>query len=163
MRLQPLGHLSRASQGLFWNASEILPYIITRMDKNYDVIIIGGGVAGLTAALHLAERGLKPLILEADERVGGRLSGREEIQIKDWRFPSEHGVHGIWSSYLNLKSMLRRHEIISELVRARDEQWIYRVATPFGAHPLATPFATALSPHHFTTSNSFFRRAFGAC
>ncbi len=39
---------------------------------NYDVIIIGGGIAGLTAALHLAERGLKPLILEADERVGGR-------------------------------------------------------------------------------------------
>ncbi len=34
------------------------------MDKQYDAIIIGGGVAGLTAALHLAERGLKPLILE---------------------------------------------------------------------------------------------------
>ena len=58
---------------------------------NYDVIIIGGGIAGLTAALHLAERGLKPLILEADEHVSGRLSGKEEIKIKDWKFPSEHG------------------------------------------------------------------------
>ena len=43
------------------------------MHKQYDAIIIGGGVAGLTAALHLAERGLKPLILEAGERVKPRL------------------------------------------------------------------------------------------
>jgi phytoene dehydrogenase-like protein len=51
------------------------------MENHYDVIIIGGGVAGLSAALHLAERGLKPLILEADERAGGRLSGENEIMV----------------------------------------------------------------------------------
>lgn len=96
------------------------------MDEHYDAIIIGGGVAGLTAALHLAERGLKPLILEADERAGGRLSGKDEININGWKFPNEHGVHGIWSSYLNLKTMLRRHEIINRLIPATDEQWIYR-------------------------------------
>lgn len=96
------------------------------MDEHYDAIIIGGGVAGLTAALHLAERGLKPLILEADERAGGRLSGKEAININGWKFPNEHGVHGIWSSYLNLKTMLRRHGIIDRLIPATDEQWIYR-------------------------------------
>lgn len=96
------------------------------MENHYDAVIIGGGVAGLTAALHLAERGLKPLILEADECVGGRLSGKEEININGWKFPNEHGVHGVWSSYLNLKSMLRRHEIIDQLIPAKDEQWIYR-------------------------------------
>jgi len=94
---------------------------------NYDVIIIGGGIAGLTAALHLAERGLKPLILEADERVGGRLSGKQEIKIKNWKFPSEHGVHGVWYSYVNLKHMFKRHEIVTQYTPARDEQWIYRV------------------------------------
>lgn len=96
------------------------------MDNHYDATIIGGGVAGLTAALHLAERGLKPLILEADERIGGRLSGKETININGWKFPNEHGVHGVWSSYVNLKAMLRRHGIIDELVPAKDEQWIYR-------------------------------------
>lgn len=96
------------------------------MDEHYDAIIIGGGVAGLTAALHLAERGLKPLVLEADERAGGRLSGKEAININGWKFPNEHGVHGIWSSYLNFKSMLRRHAIIDQLIPANDEQWIYR-------------------------------------
>ena len=96
------------------------------MDNHYDAIIIGGGVAGLTAALHLAERGLKPLVFEADERVGGRLSGKEEIHINGWKFPNEHGVHGIWSSYVNLKSTLRRHGIVDQLTPAHDEQWIYR-------------------------------------
>jgi len=80
----------------------------------------------MTAALHLAERGLKPLILEADERVGGRLSGKQEININGWKFPNEHGVHGIWSTYANLKSMLRRHGIIDQLIPAKEEQWIYR-------------------------------------
>jgi len=96
------------------------------MDKQYDAIIIGGGVAGLTAALHLAERGLKPLILESGERVGGRLAGKEDILINDRCFPNEHGVHGLWSSYVNFKHMLRRHEILPKLVPAKEEQWIYR-------------------------------------
>jgi hypothetical protein len=96
------------------------------MDKYYDAIIIGGGVAGLTAALHLAERGLKPLVLEADERAGGRLSGKDDIIVNNYRFSNEHGVHGIWSSYVNLKHMLKRHEILPQLIPANEEQWIYR-------------------------------------
>ena len=43
---------------------------MNQSNSQYDAIIIGAGVAGLTAALHLAERGFKMLILEADERVG---------------------------------------------------------------------------------------------
>ena len=108
------------------------------MDKHYDVIIIGGGVAGLTAALHLAERGLKPLILEADERVGGRFSGRDDIIINDWHFSNEHGVHGIWSSYLNLKSMLKRHDILPQLIPANEEQWIYRSGNFIGRAPIGS-------------------------
>ncbi len=38
-----------------------------------DVIIIGGGVSGLTAAIYLEEEGLKPLLIEATGRVGGRI------------------------------------------------------------------------------------------
>src|SRR5678816_1311892 len=100
--------------------------IIAQMDNHYDIIIIGGGVAGLTAALHLAERGLRPLILEAGARVGGRLAGKEDIFINDWCFQNEHGVHGLWSSYVNFKHMLRRHDILPALVPAQEQQWIYR-------------------------------------
>ena len=61
-----------------------------------DVVIIGGGIAGLSAALHLAERGLVPLVLEADEEsLGGRLKGNKTIKVNGHTFRLEHGVHGI--------------------------------------------------------------------
>ncbi len=39
-----------------------------------DVIVIGGGIAGLGAAVRLKDSGLEPLVLEAESRVGGRMT-----------------------------------------------------------------------------------------
>uniref|UniRef100_A0A674BIN8 Amine oxidase n=1 Tax=Salmo trutta TaxID=8032 RepID=A0A674BIN8_SALTR len=40
--------------------------------NTYDVIVIGGGISGLSAAKLLKEKGLSPVVLEARDRVGGR-------------------------------------------------------------------------------------------
>ena len=42
------------------------------MSDAYDVIVIGGGFAGVTAARECAKAGLRTLVLEARERLGGR-------------------------------------------------------------------------------------------
>ncbi len=42
---------------------------------NCDVAIIGGGIAGMRAALRVAEVGFKPLLLERDAELGGKLRG----------------------------------------------------------------------------------------
>lgn len=45
-----------------------------------DVAVIGGGYAGLSAALHLAERGVRPVLLEA-RQIGFGGSGRNGGQV----------------------------------------------------------------------------------
>ena len=37
-----------------------------------DVLVIGGGAAGLAAAVDLAEKGKRVAVIEADERMGAR-------------------------------------------------------------------------------------------
>ncbi len=37
----------------------------------HDVLIVGGGIAGLSAAWELVQRGLRPLVLEREDRAGG--------------------------------------------------------------------------------------------
>ncbi|XP_077584824.1 amine oxidase [flavin-containing] [Stigmatopora nigra] len=45
---------------------------MTAPGNTYDVIVVGGGISGLSAAKLLRESGLNPVVLEARDRVGGR-------------------------------------------------------------------------------------------
>lgn len=46
-----------------------------QQDAQRDVVIVGGGLTGVSAALYLAERGVSATLLEA-ERIGAQASGR---------------------------------------------------------------------------------------
>jgi uncharacterized protein with NAD-binding domain and iron-sulfur cluster len=94
------------------------------------VVIIGAGLAGLTAALHLAARGIPPLVLEADSRwPGGRLAGGDldtfEYGGRVWSFRPDHGVHALWGGYHNMRALLDRFLDI-ELNPSPGEEWINR-------------------------------------
>ncbi|MER5843179.1 NAD(P)/FAD-dependent oxidoreductase [Streptomyces prasinus] len=66
--------------------------------ESADVIIIGAGYAGGTVARELALQGLKPLILEAQNRIGGRVftstyAGAEAEIGAGWLGPQQPLIH----------------------------------------------------------------------
>jgi monoamine oxidase len=74
------------------------------MAERYDVIVVGGGFAGVTAARECALQGRRTLLLEARDRLGGRTWSSE------WNgFPIEYG--GAWVHW-------HQPHTFSELTRA---------------------------------------------
>lgn len=89
---------------------------------NYDVLVIGAGAAGLMAALELAMAGRKTAILEARDRIGGRIR-----TVDDPRFsmPVELGaefVHGKLelTSMLLEKAGIKQTEVSGDAWRHKD-------------------------------------------
>jgi carotenoid phi-ring synthase / carotenoid chi-ring synthase len=131
------------------------------MPERSPVIVIGAGLAGLTAALHLAERGVPVLVLEADPTdPGGRVAGKAAVKVNGWRFPGEHGVHGIWSPYLNLQAMLSRHRIRPVFVPAQEEDWIYRSGKRIKKAAVGSAIRDSWIPAPFHYLNLFLRPSF---
>lgn len=62
--------------------------------ENADVVIIGAGISGIVAAIELEKRGLKPLLLEATDRPGGRV----KTDIIDG-FQLDHGFQVLLTAY----------------------------------------------------------------
>ena len=67
------------------------------MAENYDVIIIGGGPNGLTAACYLSKAKQKVLLLEKRYELGGGLA-TEEITLPDY-FHNTHAIYHLMADY----------------------------------------------------------------
>ena len=50
------------------------------LPERADIVIVGGGIAGVSAALHLARAGAQPVLLE-QRRIASRASGRNDGQM----------------------------------------------------------------------------------
>ena len=96
-------------------ATPLDPFAALQGDTRADVCVIGGGYTGLSAALHLRQRGYDVVLLEA-HRVGFGASGRNGGQVgsgqrqdQDW-LEAAFGrgqAHRLWDLAEEAKSLLK--------------------------------------------------------
>jgi isorenieratene synthase len=70
--------------------------------------VVGGGIAGISAAVILAERGVRVTVLEAAGHLGGRLGAWPETLPGGTEQNIEHGFHAFFRHYYTWRSILRR-------------------------------------------------------
>ncbi|WP_320069155.1 FAD-dependent oxidoreductase [Micromonospora sp. RTGN7] len=78
-----------------------------RVPRPTEAVVVGGGIAGMSAAVVLAERGVRVTVLEAAPTLGGRLGAWPEA-LADGAQVNEHGFHAFFRQYYNWRSILRR-------------------------------------------------------
>ena len=92
-----------------------------------DVVVIGAGAAGLSAARELHSNGLDVVVLEARERTGGRVFTRHD---REPSCPIELGAEFVHGSAPELHEMVRA---------ARSDLLRHRRRTLAGARSQLTP------------------------
>ena len=97
------------------------------------MVVIGGGFAGLAAATELADRGLDVLVLEARDRVGGRVWS-ERVDTPGAPAVIERGAEFVLDGYEVMRKLARRYRL-----QLADTGMSYYVREPRG---VATDTAT---------------------
>lgn len=83
---------------------EKLPH---QLAQTKTVAVIGGGIAGISAASNLAERGFKVTLFEKEKYLGGKV-GAWTFESKGETLNMEHGFHAFFRQYYNLLDYMRR-------------------------------------------------------
>lgn len=78
------------------------------VDAGTRVVVVGGGIAGVSAACVLAERGVRVTLIERQRYLGGRAGAWTEHLPDGTPFEMERGFHAFFRHYYNLRGLLRR-------------------------------------------------------
>lgn len=69
------------------------PWNISKLQSSYDVVIVGSGSTGLTAAIQAHELGLKPVVLEKMEKFGGNTNRASSgMNAAETNIQLHHGI-----------------------------------------------------------------------
>ncbi|OBK74108.1 FAD-dependent oxidoreductase [Mycobacterium sp. 1274761.0] len=85
------------------------------------VVVVGAGIAGLTAATALAERGVTVDVVEREIYLGGRVGAWTESLLDGTPVAMNRGFHAFFRQYYNLRSLLRRVDPALNMLRPVDD------------------------------------------
>lgn len=80
---------------------------IEKKYAKYDVIVVGGGLAGLSCAFYASKKGKKVLLLERKSYLGGRTSSHIDMGME-----VESGLHRYIGYYSHLPKLLKQCGVI---------------------------------------------------
>lgn len=96
------------------------------------VIIIGAGISGLAAAKKLKEKGFNVIVLEAQEKVGGRLRTNRAVGVGfDEGASWIHGINGNPITALAQKAGMNTYQTIDESRKSFDIGGVLRSTTTY--------------------------------
>lgn len=70
--------------------------------KNHRLVVVGAGIAGLTAAYRLKRAGYNPIVFERAEKVGGRMA----TDVVD-DFTIDYGAQFLYDNFSLLPNLIR--------------------------------------------------------
>jgi hypothetical protein len=112
------------------------PTNVTDENVNYDVVVIGAGYCGLTAARNAALEGLRVLLLEGRDRIGGR-SWSTNLD----GYPYEMGGTWVHWGQSNTWREMMRYEMEKDVEESAD------FSRGYNQFELNSPAATASMSH----------------
>ncbi len=77
-------------------------------------IVVGAGLAGMSAALYLAERGVIVELVEAHAYIGGRARSFQDEQSGEWIDNGQHLLMGCYTNVLHLIDALGTNDALRE-------------------------------------------------
>jgi carotenoid phi-ring synthase / carotenoid chi-ring synthase len=109
-----------------------------KLSKEKSVGIIGGGLAGVSAAIFLAERGFRVKIFEKEKYLGGKV-GSWPVKFDDgFSTQVEHGFHAFFRQYYNLRNLLKKIDAFKYLIPIDDYLILTKKHGNFGFKELDT-------------------------
>ncbi len=116
----------------------------------YDIIIIGAGISGLSLAHYCAGEGLKTLVIEKTDHIGGTLHSHRFEQGNG--FWIELGAHTCYNSYRNLIGIMEGCKALDRVIAREKVPFKMLIAGSIKSIPSQLNFLELLSsaPRLFT-------------